>query len=299
MAVDKNKLNNFFKSLEKEYGDGSIYSLDSEAANLKIDRWSTKLEDLDDILGGGIPYGRIVEISGVESSGKTSLAYHLLSLHETAIDIPIEGTFDAHRAKVFGNVKGQLFVRRAETGEQCFELIDNAAECGVPVVVVDSVPHMITEKEFEEDDYTKEPKPGRIAALMSRRLPKTVHLLEKNKTTLIFINQIRDEMNAMLFAPQDHTPGGRSLRHNCSIRMKVARKEWIKIPNKNPKNSAKDIHVGLIMKVKVTKSKVSNPHGECELALFFDRGFVALSDVDNIRKELMKEENLKYKSMKE
>jgi RecA/RadA recombinase len=94
-------------------------------------------------------------------------------------------------------------------------------------------------------------------------------------------------MNAMLFGEKTDTPGGRKLKHACSLRIQVARKAWIEIPNKNPHNSAATEKIGLIMKCKVVKSKVSNPQGECEIPLFFDRGFVSFDDVPSIRKEIM------------
>lgn len=286
--VDKKKLLEVMKTIEKQYGVGSIYTLGSNKAKLEIPRWSTGIEELDAITGGGMPEGRLIEIFGPESAGKTSLAYHLMAQHEVALDVPIEGTFDAQRAKVFGNRKGQLVVRRADTGEQTLEIVREFARCGIGLAVVDSVPSMITEKEFEEEDMEKAGQPGRIAALLSSKLPKIVNICEKSGTTLIFINQLRDQMNAMLFGPQTHTPGGRALKHYCSLRIQVARKEWIKIPNKDPKNSAKDIIVGLIMKLKVMKSKVCNPLGECEIPMFFDRGFVSHDEVKPIRQELMK-----------
>jgi RecA/RadA recombinase len=94
-------------------------------------------------------------------------------------------------------------------------------------------------------------------------------------------------MNAMMFGEKTDTPGGRKLKHACSLRIQVARRAWIEIPNKDPRNSATTEKVGLIMKCKVVKSKVCNPMGECEIPLFFDRGFVSFDDVQAIRKELM------------
>ena len=94
-------------------------------------------------------------------------------------------------------------------------------------------------------------------------------------------------MNAMLFGEKTDTPGGRKLKHACSLRIQVARKAWIEIPNKNPHNSATTEKIGLIMKCKVVKSKVSNPQGECEIPLIFERGFVSFDDVPSIRKEIM------------
>lgn len=293
--VDRQKLVAALKSLEKEYGEGSIYTLDSKKAQMQIPRWSTGLEALDEITGGGIPYGRIIEIFGPESAGKTTLAYHLMAQHEVAVDIPIEGTFDAKRAKVFGNKKGQLLVRRADYGEQAIETILAMANANVPCVVVDSVPHMIPRKQFEEPDVEKEGQRGRIAALFSAQLPKVVNICEKTHTTVIFINQLRDEMGAMMFGPKTHTPGGWALKHACSLRIEVRRLEWIKIPNKNPKNSSPTEIIGIAMKVIIKKSKVCNPLGECILSVIFDRGFVANEDVKEIRREIMKQRNSEYK----
>ena len=98
----------------------------------------------------------------------------------------------------------------------------------------------------------------------------------------------------MMFGEKTDTAGGRKLKHSCSLRIQVARRAWIEIPNKNPHNSAKSEKVGLILKCKVTKSKVCNPMGECEVPLFFDRGFVSFDDVNDIRKELMKSRAEQY-----
>lgn len=283
------------KQLNKEFGEGTIYTLGSKRSVLQIPRWSTGIEQLDEITGGGIPCGRLIEIFGPESAGKTTLAYHLMSQCEIALDVPIEGTFDTARAKVFGNCKGQLFVSRANVGEEALKEGWVFTKAGGDLVVIDSVPSMITKKEFEENDFEKESQRGRIAAMLSSKLPKIVAKAEEMGTTWIFINQLRDEMNAMMFAPQTHTPGGRALKHYCSLRIQVNRVDWIKIPNKyDMSNSAKEKNVGLILKCKVVKSKVCNPLGECEIPLFFDRGFVSFDDVAPIRKELMKKERERY-----
>lgn len=283
------------KQINKEFGEGTIYTLGSKRSILKIPRWSTGIEQLDDIIGGGMPCGRIIEIFGPESAGKTTLAYHLMSQCEMALDIPIEGTFDNERAEVFGNHRGQLFVSRANVGEEALKEGWVFTKAGGDLVVIDSVPSMITRKEFEENDFEKESQRGRIAAMLSGKLPKIVAKAEQMGTTWIFINQLRDEMGGMIFGPQTHTPGGRALKHYCSLRIQVNRVDWIKIPNKyDDSNSAKEKNVGLILKCKVIKSKVCNPLGECEIPLFFDRGFVSFDDVQDIRKELMKKERERY-----
>ena len=108
--TNKEAIMSLCKEIETKEGEGTVYSLGSKKANMNIKRWSTGIEDLDEILGGGMPEGRVIEIFGPESSGKTTLLYHLCGLHSMALDIPVEGTFDASRAKVFGNRPKQLLV---------------------------------------------------------------------------------------------------------------------------------------------------------------------------------------------
>ena len=295
MKTDKAKIIALCNSINKKEGEGTIYTLDSKNANLKINRWSTGIEDLDAIVGGGMPEGRTIEIFGAESSGKTSLAYHLASMHNLALDIPVEGTWDAERAKVFGNKPKQLLVYRAKYGEDALNKTLQFAKAGIPLIVIDSVPSLIPKEDAEkvlksaDKDSIEEQRIGGTARLLNKYLPSVEEVIEVTGTTVIFINQVRDKMNAMMFGEKTDTPGGHKLKHSCSLRIQVGRKGWIEIPNKNPKNAATTEKVGLIMKCKVVKSKVNNPMQECELPLFFDRGFVSFSDVANIRKELMEQ----------
>ncbi len=281
--------------INKKEGKGSIYTIGSENANLKINRWSTGIEDLDAIIGGGMPEGRVVEIFGPESSGKTTLLYHLCGLHSLCLDIPIEGTFDAARAKVFGNRQKQMLIYRAKYGEDAFNKTIKFAHEGIPLIGIDSVPSMVPKEDAEkvlksaEKDSIEEQRIGGTARLMNKYLPTIEEIIEVTGTTVIFINQVRDKMNAMMFGEKTDTPGGRKLKHACSLRIQVARKSWIEIPNKDPHNSATTEKIGLIMKCKVVKSKVCNPMGECEIPLIFDRGFVSFDDVPSIRKEIMKQ----------
>ena len=281
-------------TINKKEGEGSIYTIGSKHANLDIKRWSTGIEDLDAIIGGGMPEGRVVEIFGPESSGKTTLLYHLCSMHNLCLDIPIEGTFDVARAKVFGNKPKQMLVYRANYGEDAFNKTIKFAKAGIPLIGIDSVPSMNPKEDIEkvlksaDRDSIEEQRIGGIARLMNKYLPAVEDIIEITGTTLIFINQVRDKMNAMMFGEKTDTPGGRKLKHACSLRIQVARKAWIEIPNKDPRNSATSEKIGMIMKCKVTKSKVCNPMGECEIPLIFDRGFVSFDDVASIRKEIMK-----------
>lgn len=279
--------------INKKEGAGSIYSIGSKNANLNIDRWSTGIEDLDAIIGGGMPEGRVVEIFGPESSGKTTLLYHLCGLHDLCLDIPIEGTFDAGRAKVFGNRPKQMLIYRPRYGEAAMNKVIKFAKAGIPLIGIDSVPSLIPKDDGEkvlksaDKDTIEEQRIGGTARLLNKYLPITEEIIEVTGTTLIFVNQVRDKMNAMMFGEKTDTPGGRKLKHACSLRIQVARRSWIEIPNKDPRNTASTQKVGLIMKCKVAKSKVCNPLGECEIPLFFDRGFVSFDEVASIRKELM------------
>lgn len=300
MSVNKQQIIKLCSDINKKEGEGTIYSIGSKHANLKINRWSTGIEDLDAIVGGGIPEGRVIEIFGPESSGKTTLLYHLMSMHSLALDIPVEGTFDAERASVFGNRPKQLLVYRARFGEDALNKSIKFAKAGIPIIGIDSVPSLVPKEDAEkvlkssDKDSIEEQRIGGTARLLNKYLPTIEEIIEVTGTSIIFINQVRDKMNAMMFGEKTDTPGGRKLKHSASLRIQVARRAWIEIPNKNPKNSASTEKVGFIMKCKVVKSKVCNPMGECEIPCFFDRGFVSFDDVKEIRRELMKQRAEQY-----
>lgn len=293
--TNKEQIIKLCSQINKKEGEGTVYSIGSKSANLKINRWSTGIEDLDAIIGGGMPEGRTIEIFGPESSGKTTLLYHLMSMHNLALDIPVEGTFDADRAKVFGNRPKQLLVYRAKYGEDAFNKTIKFSKAGIPIIGIDSVPSLVPKEDAEkvlksaDRDSIEEQRIGGTARLLNKYLPTIEEIIEVTGTTLIFVNQVRDKMNAMMFGEKTDTPGGRKLKHSASLRIQVARRAWIEIPNKNPKNSAANEKVGFIIKCKVVKSKVCNPMGECEIPCFFDRGFVSFDDVKDIRRELLRQ----------
>jgi recombination protein RecA len=186
-------------------------------------------------------------------------------------------------------------VYRARYGEDAFNKTIKFAKAGIPIIGIDSVPSLVPKEDAEkvlksaDKDSIEEQRIGGTARLMNKYLPTVEEIIEVTGTTVIFVNQVRDKIGAMMFGEKTDTPGGRKLKHSASLRIQVARRAWIEIPNKNPKNSASTEKVGLIMKCKVVKSKVCNPMGECEIPLFFDRGFVSFDDVKDIRKELMQQ----------
>lgn len=290
--MDENKRKQIAKlcaSIEKKQGKGSIYSLGSSHSYINIKRVSTCIEDLDAAIGGGIPQGRVVEIFGPESSGKTSLALHLASLYDLCLYIPAEGTFDASRAKVFGNKPKQLLIYNCDYGEDAMDKTIEFAQSGIPLIIIDSVPFLQPRYDVESilNTSEKELRIGGVARLLSKTLPPLVKICERTGTTIIFINQVRDKMDAMMFGEKTQTPGGHVLKHSCSLRIQVARRQWIEIPNKDPRNSASNQKIGLIIKGKIVKSKVCNPFAEVEMPMLFDRGFVSHDEVSEIRKEIM------------
>ena len=293
--MDLKEIQNVCKDIERKSGKGSIF-LTGKETRLEIPRWSTEIEALDNIIGGGMPKGRIIEIFGPESSGKTSLIYWLMSLHKLGVYIPIEGTYDEDRAVSLGVKPKQMIVYRAQYGEEALNAVMKFAKAGVPIIAIDSVPACQPKEDIDkiEKDAGNEARIGGVARLFSKTLPTIVHICEETGTTLILVNQVRDKMNAMLFGEKEDTPGGRAIKFYSSVRIKVARRAWIEIPNKNPAVSSDSEKVGIIMKAKISKSKVSNPFGEAELPFFFDRGFVSYDDIKPIRAELMKKRKAEY-----
>lgn len=288
--------------LNKKSGDNIVHSLGSKNSILQIPRWSTGIPELDSVLGGGMPKGRTIEIYGAESAGKTSLAYHLCARHPLCLYIPIEGTFDEERAMLFGNKPKQMLVgKRVKYGEMAFSYAIRYAELGIPLIVIDSVPSMQPKEDIEKvltavhANKETELRLGGVARLMDKYLPTLEDIIEQTDTTVIFINQIRDTMNALPFGDNVHTPGGHKLKHSKSISIQVARKGWIDIPNYNPNNSSTKEKIGLVMKCKIVKNKTAPPQGECEIPLFFNKGFVNFAEKDEVRQEIMKEQKEKYK----
>jgi len=309
MAAKTNKeaIMRLCASIEKKEGTGSIYSLGSKKSILKIPRWGSGIEDLDNILGGGMPEGRMFEIFGPESSGKTSLGYQLCGQHDLCLYVPAEGTFDAQRAAQFGNRAKQMLVYRPKHGDAAMNKIQNFAEAGIPLIILDTVSACKPKEDIEKlkkaiksgNDETMEARMGGRARLFHKHLPILEEVIEYSGTTFVMMNQVVDKIGAMAFGEKDDTPGGRAPRFYSSVRIRTARRAWIDIPNKNINSSAESEKIGMIMKLKVIKSKVCNPMMEAEIPLFFDRGFVSFDQMASIRKEIMKSRGISKKAIEE
>lgn len=265
-GLNMDVLGRVIEKQRKKYGKNALYLLSAQEDNGSIARIPTGLPDLDAITGGGLPEGRILEVFGPEAAGKTSLAYHLCSLFQVRAFIDSEGTFDRKRCRdVFDNANGKMFVRKPDTGEQALELLLGFAEAGVPLIVVDSVAAMLPKSTFDKE-VDANARIGALAKMMAENLPKLATYCRNTGTTVILINQIRDKIGAMPWGDPFTTPGGRALKHFASLRIKVARKGNIVVRGKK---------VGITSKLKVVKSKVSDPEGEAELPLYFETGYVA------------------------
>lgn len=295
--VDPAALNEVMKRIKKSYGDDAVFHLDEARDVLgKIKKWSTGIEELDNILDGGIPYGRFVEIYGEESAGKTSLVLHLASQLNNVVYDPIEGTFDEARAEVFGN-GSNLIIKQSKYGEQVLESIMLFADIGVPLYIADSVPHMLPKKIKTNLDMEKANRVGAVASMLAEKIPEIVDKCELTKTTVIFVNQLRDKIDTGFgYGDKKTTMGGHSLKHAYSLRLELTRTGWITIPNYDPSNSSDKERIGAEIKVKVKKSKVSAPFKECKLYLIFDRGFISFDDLNDIRREVMADHKERYKN---
>lgn len=293
--MDKDLIQLACKEFEKKHGKGSVFTAGNKHTELLIPRWTTGIEDFDAIIGGGMPLGRITELFGPESSGKTSLTFHLMSMVKLGAYIPAEGTYDEKRALQFVSPR-QMLVFRCDYGEQVMDTVIKLAKAGIPLIAVDTVPACVPKSEMEkvEKDASKDQKIGAVALLFNKMLPSIVHICEKTGTHLLLVNQVRDTMDAMMFGDKEHTPGGRAIKFYSSLRIKLARRNWIEVPNYNPKVSSENEKIGLIMKMRCVKNKTANPYGECLVPLFFDRGFASFEDYKAIRVEIMKEKKSYY-----
>ncbi len=265
-AFKKKALEVTFSQIDKQYGNGAVMLL-GETPNIGVEAISTGSILIDQAIGiGGFPRGRIVEVYGPEASGKTTLALHAVAQAQQSggicAFIDAEHALDPSYASNIGIDVNSLIISQPDYGEQALDITEMLVRSGaIDIIVIDSVAALVPKAELEGD--MGDSHMGLQARLMSQALRKLTPVVHKSKTVLVFINQIRQNIGGLPFAPKETTTGGKALKFYASLRIDVRRVASLK------KN---ETHVGNRVAVKIVKNKVAPPFKKVEVDLIFSEG---------------------------